>query len=110
MIALTKNWVDFSLDHPGTMKPEHISVLFFVIDTHYRREQPSIISLYPHLVYECCGLRSNTRLDQIFSDLESWGFLNIVTIPKHQFSYYEINFDHCMDKMKLELNVYGEMP
>jgi uncharacterized protein YlbG (UPF0298 family) len=98
---LSRSFIDFSFENPSKIKPNHYAVFFFAIEHCNRLGWKSEFGLPTSMTMEATGIRSYNTYIKTFTELNDFGFINIIEKSKNQYSSNIIalsNFDKALDK------------
>jgi len=83
---LTRNWFDFSFEHPDKIKPRHAALYLFIADHCNRLGWKQKFGLPTAYSMEAIGISNHKTYFSTLKDLVDWGFITIVAKSKNQHS------------------------
>lgn len=83
---LTRNWFDFSFENPDKVKPRHTALYLFTADLCNRLGWKKKFGLPTKYTMEAVGIGNYNTYKRTLADLIDWGFIEIITKSKNQYS------------------------
>lgn len=84
--SLSRNFWDFSFEHPEEVRPIHSALFFFAVDHCNRLGWKERFGLPTTMAKEAIGVASYNTYVKAFDDLQKWGFFTVIQKSTNQFT------------------------
>ncbi len=81
--AISREWFDWSFEHPDIVKPPHSAIYFYAIDQNNRFGWKEKFGLPTLQAMEATGIKSKNTYYKAFNNLIEWNFIKIITKAKN---------------------------
>lgn len=95
---LSRNWFDWAFENPDLNTPTHTALYMWFIEKWNRCGQKDKISITTSESMEVLAISSRNTFGKVFKDLCEWGFINVITDSKNQYSCKVITLAQKMCK------------
>lgn len=95
---LSRNWFDWAFENPDLNTPTHTALYMWFIEKWNRCGQKDKISITTSESMEVLAISSRNTFGKVFKDLCEWGFINVITDSKNQYSCKVISLAQKMCK------------
>ena len=82
----SREWFDFSFNHPNKVKPVHTAIYFFAIERCNRLGWKGEFCFPTDLAMEALGIRNYKTYITALQELVDWGFIKWIQKSKNQYS------------------------
>lgn len=83
---LYRDFWDYSFNNPEKIKPTHVAIYSFAIEHCNRLGWKPKFGFPTSMAMEATGIKSYSVFKKHFDDLVSYGFINLITASKNQYS------------------------
>jgi len=81
--TISREWFDWSFEHPDLVKPSHTAIYFYAIDQNNRFGWKEKFGLPTLQAMEATGIKSKNTYYKAFNNLIEWDFIRIITKAKN---------------------------
>ena len=81
--TISREWFDWSFEHPDLVKPSHTAIYFYAIDQNNRFGWKEKFGLPTLQAMEATGIKSKNTYYKAFNNLIEWNFIKIITKAKN---------------------------
>jgi hypothetical protein len=84
--TLTRDWYNFKFENLGKVRHIHSDLYFYIVDTWNRFGQKQRIGLPSKYSMDALGIGNYNTYKKALDDLVEWGFIEMVSVAKNQYS------------------------